>query len=437
LQPDLNLLVTSAHAPQAYATIRALRPLARRVVVAGYPVKALLGRLPHAAYSRFVDKRYSVPSPVDDWQAGRIQRANSEAEEAYVTAMLGICEREGITAVFPCWDPDVYVLSKNRERFARLGVLVPVPDFDITLAALDKYRTVEAALAVGFPCPRTYLCENDADARRIAAEEGFPLVIKPRFTSGARGMHVVRDEGELLGRLDFARDGRHRPMLQEFIPGGRKQSLQFLVDRKGQLCFAFHKRRVRNFRVNARFGTVSESAPLPPYCGKVAELVKKMNWWGGGGVEVLQDPRDGAFKLMEMNARFARQLWNRTELGINEPQACLEIARGHACPPLPDYPLGVLFVSPYEDLLLCGLQLADLAAWRLRGLLGGTPPGDASNAPLPLRELLPGFFSTYRRGRTRVLDPCFRHFFQDPVVSLIWWLQFGTWVAGACRQLGR
>jgi hypothetical protein len=56
---------------------------------------------------------------------------------------------------------------------------------------------------------------------------------------------------------------------------------------------------------------------------------------------------------------------------------------------------------------------------------------------VPLAELLHSFFASYRRGRTRVFDPCFRHFFQDPLVALIWWLQFSTWVAGACRQLGR
>ena len=40
------------------------------------------------------------------------------------------------------------------------------------------------------------------------------------------------------------------------------------------------------------------------------------------------DPRDGQPKLMEINPRLGIKLWYRTELGINEPMMCLQIARG-------------------------------------------------------------------------------------------------------------
>jgi predicted ATP-grasp superfamily ATP-dependent carboligase len=250
-------------------------------------------------------------------------------------------------------------------------------------------------------------------------------------------MTIVHDIHELLETLSFQADELLKPMIQEYIPGGEKESLQFVVDRGGNLCFAFHKKRLRKFRVNARFGAVSESAPLPPYCEQAALLMKSLEWWGGGGVEVLVDPRDGSFKLMEINARFARQLWNRTEMGINEPWMCLEVARGNSCPQQPEYPVGVLFVNPVEDFLLLGLQMLDRLVHRLRRLLGGKKAFDPLNSPTPLPELIKGFLQTYRRGRTRVFDPYSKYFLKDPAVSLVWWLQFSTWIGGACKQLGR
>ena len=56
------------------------------------------------------------------------------------------------------------------------------------------------------------------------------------------------------------------------------------------------------------------------------------------GIETIRDPRDGVDKLMEVNPRFPRQLWNRTELGINEPLMCVQLARGEPVTPVDGIP---------------------------------------------------------------------------------------------------
>jgi biotin carboxylase len=433
----MNLLITSIHAHQAYSILRALRPYAAKVIVSTYPTPDLLSRWPHGAFSRLIDKRYAVTSPVPDWQAGNVRPENTPAEEAYVTDMLEICFAENIDVIYPTWDPDVYLLSKNKSRFAERGVLIPIPDFEVTLTALDKYRTVEAACAIGFPCPRTRLYESVDDVRAIAEELGFPLVIKRRFTSGSRGLHIVRDLPSLLDRLSFEANGRYKPIIQEYIPSGQRESVQFVFDQAGNPAFLFHKKRVRNFRIDQRFGTVSRAADLPDYCPDVLRLMQSIGWWAAGGIEVMRDPRDGAWKIMEINARYPRQLWNRTELGINEPLMSLEIARGKIYSSQVDYPKDVLFVNPVEDFMLLCLQLLDRAAYRLRGLAGSTPLIDPSLAPPPMSTVLQGFFDSYTRARKRVFDPYLRHFFSDPLVALLSWLHFATWIGSACRRLGR
>jgi hypothetical protein len=88
----MNLLVTNTQNAQAYAIIRALRPHADKIVVTMEGAKRIVARLSHAANSRLVDKRYYPPLPAADWQAGRVQRENTEGEEAYIQAVLRICE---------------------------------------------------------------------------------------------------------------------------------------------------------------------------------------------------------------------------------------------------------------------------------------------------------------------------------------------------------
>jgi biotin carboxylase len=431
----MRLLVTNPQAPQAYAIIRALRPHASHIVAAveGDTWRA---RLAHAARSRLVDRRCPVPSPVEDWSLGRVGPDVTAREQAFLDALVRICERERIDAIFPSWDPYVYVIAKHRDRLAAMGITVPVPEIDTVLTALDKFRTVRAAASVGMACPVTELYESPEQALAFAARVGYPLVLKPRFTSGGHGMAIPRDRDELLAALPRVVGTHSAPMMQEYIPGGRRDSIQFVVARDGSLLFVFHKKRRRTFRRTARFGTVSESAAPDARLRATAALVAKVGWWGAMGIETMEDPRDGRDKLMEINPRFPRQLWNRTEAGVNEPLMCLRLARGEAVTPVETCPPGLIFVSPVEDVLLMGLQLVDRAIYATRSALGFRAI-DASTAPAALGPQVREFVGTYARGRRRVWDPYSRYFFQDPLTASLWWLQFGTWLAGSWRHLGR
>jgi len=435
----MNLLVTNTHSPQSYAIIRALRPYADRIVVTMEGENRFLARLfSHAANSRLVDRRYYVPSPVEDWWAGNIKRENTEREEAFIRAVVQICEEQKINVIFPSWDPYVYVLSKNKPLFERMGIVIPVPDYETTLLALDKYRTIQAAQEVGFPCPRTYLYEREEDLKWFAEKEGFPLVIKPRFTSGGRGMAIVQDYPELLEKLPPVVAKHGKPMIQEYIPGRQRVSFPVLLDRNGEIRGAFQKRIHRNFRVTTGFGTVEESVlPDPHVLNCIAKLVKKLGWWGSLSVGTIRDPRDGLCKLMEINPRFPRQLWNRTELGINEPWLCIKVARRETVESVKDYPMGVLFVSPIDDFQLLGLQLLDLLVYKFRISVQKSAPVDKLSAPMSVREQIQSFMRTYLSSQRKVFDPHFRYFLQDPVVSILWWLRFSAWLLGTFKQLGR
>jgi glutathione synthase/RimK-type ligase-like ATP-grasp enzyme len=432
----MRLLVTNAHTPQAYAVVRALRPHAERVV-ATYEGDGWLAGLAHASWSRHVDARYRVPSVVADWTSGRFLGEPTAAELAWVEAMARVCERERIDVIFPSWDPYVFALSKHRERFLRLGVRVPVPPFDVAATALDKYLTVRAGEAVGFPCPRTYLYESPAQLAEIAARETFPLILKPRFTSGGHGMAIVRTVAELLEAAPRIAAAYGPPLVQEYIPGGQRDSVQFVLGKDGTLLFAFHKRRLRTFRRTARFGTVSESASPDERLLKTAALVRKSGWWGAMGIETIRDPRDGQDKLMEINPRFPRQVWNRVELGINEPLMCVRLARDEHVEPVPQCEPGILFVNPVEDVGLFLLQILDLAVYRWRTGVGGEPLLDPECTPLSLRDQWRSYRATYRSTQRKVLDPYTANAWRDPLPSLLWWMQFATWLVGSRTHLGR
>ncbi len=433
----MNLLVTNSHSPQAYDIVRALRPYADRIVVTMEGDNRSKARLSPVANSRLVDRRYYTPAPIQDWLAGNVKAENTEGEEAYVQRLLQICEIEKITAIYPSWDPHVYVLSKNLPRFNSVGVVIPIPDYNVTINAVDKHRTFQMAQEVGVPCPRTYQYDRQLDLDKVVEREGFPLVIKPRFTSGGRGMAIVRNYSELRTNLDRISATHNGPLIQEYIPGGDVSSVQFVLDQNGEARFVFYKKRVRKLRLTARFTTVSESSMIEPYVTKLIALLKRVGWWGAGGIETILDPRDGIHKLMEINPRYPPQIWNRMELGINEPLMCLRIARGEPVETIKDYPLGVLFVSPIDDIQLLALEVIDRLVYNFRIRVQRNPPLDSFSAPPSFPTLIKNFLQTYTGGKPKILDPYSRYFYQDPLVSTIWWLQFASWLAGGLKTVGR
>jgi biotin carboxylase len=434
----MNLLVTNTRNPQAYAIIRSLRPYSEKLVVAMDGKNRLDARLSHAANSRLVDKRYYVPSPMEDWRSGTIQKENTEREEVFIQSILGICEREEIDTVFPSFDAHVYVFSKNKERFAKVGVLITTPDFEAVITPLDKYRTIQAAEEVGFPCPKTFLPRNEDDVRHMANELGFPLIMKRRFSAAGRGMRLVRNLPELLNNAGSAGENLGTFIMQEYIPGRLNDNFSMTLDKAGELKMAFCRKALCHFGRFCQIWVV-DSPVSHPSVVKAAKMIQKLGWWGGITVQTKVDSRDHTPKLIEINPRIGSGLWHRTEAGINEPLMILQIARGKEVEPVGQYPVGTVFADPVEHSVRFGLALADLLIYRFRVGVLGKQPLDRHNPAMPLRELIHSIRQTYFSGRKRLSSPYTKYFFRDPLVAIIWWVQFITrrWIQNLPRELGR
>ena len=427
----MNLLVTNSQSAQAYAIIRALRPHARRIVATMEGPHRWAARTAHAANSRLVDRRYYVPRADQDWRAGVIRRENTAREEAYVERLLEICRIEEIDTIFPSYDPLVYVLSKNRDRFK--DVLIPVPDYDTLLTPLDKWRTNEAARRAGFPCPRTYLPAGDADVPRIAREIAPPWVLKHRFTAGGDGMGFFTDVDALRRAIGEIEDPQSMPVIQEFIPGRERQNFYLVADRASEVAAVLCPKVVRyaSRLYNDNFGSV-ESANAHPLVPQVKQLVRELEWSGALTLQTKVDVRDGVPKLLEMNPRVGLHLWYRTALGYNEPLACLQIAGGEDVPGH-EFPVGTLLLTPLEDSLRIGVDFLDRLIYRLRG----GPPLDPHNPPRPFAQRAHAYARDYFGSKPRAFSPYWTHLLDDPLPCLLWWYAYAGFCARSLRTLGR
>ncbi|MBR8828660.1 MAG: acetyl-CoA carboxylase biotin carboxylase subunit, partial [Gomphosphaeria aponina SAG 52.96 = DSM 107014] len=156
------------------------------------------------------------------------------------------------------------------------------------------------------------LVATEAEARAIAREIGYPVIIKATAGGGGRGMRLVRAESD-LSKLFFSAVGEAEAAfgnagvyLEKFIESPRHIEFQILADSYGNVIHLGE----RDCSIQRRHQKLLEEAPSPVLSpglrakmGDAAvRVAKSINYVGAGTVEFLLD-KFGNFYFMEMNTR--------------------------------------------------------------------------------------------------------------------------------------
>ena len=113
------------------------------------------------------------------------------AEPHYLEALIRTCKKLEVGVVIPTIDPELLVLSQNRERFDEEGVRLALPDYDFVLMCCDKRRTADFFLQQGLSIPEP----------RDKYHPIFPMFAKPFDGSASINTHVIRNEKELTEEI--------------------------------------------------------------------------------------------------------------------------------------------------------------------------------------------------------------------------------------------
>jgi acetyl-CoA carboxylase biotin carboxylase subunit len=169
-------------------------------------------------------------------------------------------------------------------------------------------------IAAGVPCvPGSVgaLPDDDEICRDIAREVGYPVLIKAVSGGGGRGMHVVRNEAELIGKIHLARTEALNAFkdstvfLEKYLETPRHIEFQVLCDELGN-CLYLGERDCSMQRRNQK---VVEESPAPGITAEqraeIGELCvaacKRIGYRGAGTMEFLYE--NGKFYFIEMNTR--------------------------------------------------------------------------------------------------------------------------------------
>jgi acetyl-CoA carboxylase biotin carboxylase subunit len=252
----------------------------------------------------------SLPARLAD-RVVRLGPAAASASYLDPDAVVRAARSVGADAVHPGYG----FLSENpslARACAAAGIVFVGPTPESLEAVGDKLKARSHALAAGLPVVPGGEAADLAGAQAVAAEVGFPLLVKAVGGGGGRGMKLVSDPADLAHTLDLAISeaaaafGDPRVYIERFVASGRHVEVQVLGD--GTHAVALGD---RDCSVQRRYQKLFEEAPAPligdPLRGAMADAALKLaahlGYRGLGTVELLVDRERDTFYFLEMNAR--------------------------------------------------------------------------------------------------------------------------------------
>ncbi|MDZ4348888.1 MAG: acetyl-CoA carboxylase biotin carboxylase subunit [Xanthomonadaceae bacterium] len=257
-----------------------------------------------------------------------------------IPAIIAAAEVTDAQAIHPGYG----FLSENAdfaERVEQSGFVFIGPKAETIRLMGDKVEAIKAMKAAGVPCvPGSGgpLGDDEDESRRVAAEIGYPVIIKAAGGGGGRGMRVVHTEAALLSAISTTQSeakaafGNGMVYMEKFLENPRHVEVQVLADGQGN---AIHLGE-RDCSMQRRHQKVVEEAPAPGItAAQRAEIGAvcvdaciRIGYRGAGTFEFLFE--DGRFYFIEMNTRIQVE-HPVTEMitGIDLVREQLLIAAGH------------------------------------------------------------------------------------------------------------
>ena len=236
------------------------------------------------------------------------------ARESYlnVAAILQAARHSGADAIYPGYgflaESSAFAAACRDEGLVFVG---PSPDAIEQMG--DKAEARRVAARAGVPTiPGTEGKTSLEEALDVAAEIGYPVMVKAAAGGGGRGIRTARDAAELAGLLAQAAMeagaafGDDALYLEKLLVDARHVEVQVLGDSRGNVIHLFE----RECSLQRRRQKLFEESPSPALdegtratmTDAALRLARAADYENAGTVEFLLD-RDGAFYFIEMNTR--------------------------------------------------------------------------------------------------------------------------------------
>jgi D-aspartate ligase len=257
-----------------------------------------------------VDDEYSI-SRYSRYATYGIRVPNLRNENNVVETLVYLGRQLNLRGwvLFPTRDELVATLSRHKAVLSEV-FRVPTPGWETVQWVWNKRNTYKLAHELKMPIPESWFPDTLSDLTEISTP--FPLALKPgvkeNFLYATKAKAWRADTPGQLKELFTRASELTKPgeiLVQDLIPGdGKNQYAYCAFFKNGEAVGSVVTQRLRQHpREFGRASTYVETVEMPVLESLSERFLRAINYYGLVEVEYKLDPRDGQFKLLDVNAR--------------------------------------------------------------------------------------------------------------------------------------
>lgn len=268
------------------------------------------GRWTYSYHTRYAHKKIIVPSALFD--------------EKYLDFLQNYIKENNIDCLFPMNDEAARFLSVHKYQLCALAKFI-IPDIDIFEMGYNKNSLMMLCAKINAPHPKSVDLERDIERVDTLS---YPAVIKPNHMTGGRGMQLVSSAQECKMLYPKIKNDFGACHVQEFIPsGGRQIKVQVFIH-KGELYASSVIHKQRFYPENGGSSCCCKSIEDKSLVEECTRVLKYLGWEGFADFDLIEDPRDGIVKIMEINPRVPACLQAVVDAGVDYANMIVDASLG-------------------------------------------------------------------------------------------------------------
>ena len=220
--------------------------------------------------------------------------------------------------IIPMGDASAYFLSREKEKVEeQFRTICAVESYATFELANDKQKLMEVCEKYDIVHPKTReLTMETMD--EVADYVGFPAMIKPNLSAGAKGIVKVESKEELHTKFPPITEEFGRCTLQQFVEQPDYYYNVMLFRKQDGTTAASTIIKIRRyFPLKGGTSCYSETVEHSFLLEQCERCLEKLNWHGFADFDVLEDKVTGKLKIIEINPRVPSSLQGSFAAGVN------------------------------------------------------------------------------------------------------------------------